>query len=269
MARRPKRGERASETTIPHLHEGPEVLSVLLARAGSRYGAEDVIQLFRKARAAGQEASDVIPTLFEREPRVGSPDEAKRLYGNLFGCWDEAQADEDPAERSSDPPEPEQAAVERALPPRGEARGSSLTLWIVESVWKHLDSISDGDRKRLRHRFENAQPDLVAWLDSITLTETGALAVHDLAFEIWAMFDVAFGDRLGTASFRDLQSLEAEPPPIEAVQPALLDYVEEVLDLAVEDAPGFDIAQRAQTERAVSTLAAVLTAAVEPEEPEE
>ena len=215
----------------------------------------------------------MVPTLFEREPRFESPEEAKRLYGNLFGLWDEAQsevlqAEEDAAELPTPTPVPAEVMVEQPLPPRGEARGSSLTLSIVEAVWKHLDSISDGDRKRLRHRFENAQPDLVAWLDSITLTETGALAVHDLAFEIWAMFDVAFGDRLGAVSFRELQSLEAEPPPIEALQPALIDYVEEVLDLAVEDAPGFDIAQKAQTERAVSTLAAVLTAAVEPEEQE-
>src|ERR671937_1655965 len=92
MARRPKRGESREPPSIPHVYEGPEVLSALLERAGSPLGAKEVTERFRAAHAAGAERSDAIPALFDAEPRFPSPDEARRLYGNLFALWDRVAA---------------------------------------------------------------------------------------------------------------------------------------------------------------------------------
>src|SRR5919204_5087327 len=119
MARRPKRGESREPLSIPHVYEGPEVVSALLARAGSPLGATEVAERFRAAHAAGADRSDAIPALFDAEPRFSSPDEARRLYGNLFALWDRIAAgrsadDDAPAvgEASS-----EDAVQEDATPP--------------------------------------------------------------------------------------------------------------------------------------------------------
>src|SRR5919204_5206506 len=88
MARRPKRGESREGPSIPHVYEGPDVLSALLRQAGSALVAQEVAERFRAAQAVGEERSDAIPALFEAEPRFASPDDARRLYGNLFALWD-------------------------------------------------------------------------------------------------------------------------------------------------------------------------------------
>src|SRR5512132_477096 len=92
MPRRPKRPDETSETGIPRVYEGPAALSELLARAGSPYPAEEVAKRFRRAQAEGAERSEAIPSLFPSEPRFASPDEARRLYANLFGLWNRVAA---------------------------------------------------------------------------------------------------------------------------------------------------------------------------------
>ncbi len=242
------------------------MLSSLLARAGSPQGADEVAERFRSAQAVREERSDVIPTFFPEEPRFDSPEDARRLYGNLFALWDRIAAglsisDDAPAVA----PEPVPTAATR-LPPRGAARGSQLPPAVVEAVWKHLDALAERDQRRLRDRFEGAQPNLVAWLDAVRLPDEGALAAHDLVFETWAMFDVAFGDRVGAVDFRDLRELQSEPPALEASQPALAAYVAEALDLVAEEDPGFGAAERAQVERVVATAADAIADALAPEE---
>ncbi len=258
MTRRPKRREPAEPTGIARVYEGPELLSALLERAGSALSAPEVAQRFRAAIAAGEDRSDAIPALFEAEPRFASPDEARRLYGNLFALCDRLAAGEDIAGEAPEP-DPEIApAPAPPLPPRGASERAELAPELVEAVWKHLAALSERDRRRLEDRFENAQPDLAAWLDAAPLPESGALAAQDLAFETWAMFDVAFGDRLGAPAFNDLRALEAEPPPLETSQPALAAYVTEALDLAQDEDPSFGAAERAQVERVVAAVAVAL-----------
>jgi hypothetical protein len=259
MSRR-RRGEEARGPAIPHVYEGPEVLSSLLARAGAPLPAKDVAERFRAAQARGDARGEAISALFTAEPRFGSPDDARRLYGNLFALWDRLAAggaveDDVPA---AEPDEDAAAEPAPPLPPRGAAEGDELTADVVEAVWKHLAAVDDRERRRLRDRFENAQPDLVAWLDAAPLPESGALAAQDLAFETWAMFDVAFGDRVAAVPFAALRALEREPPPLEAWQPALAAYAAEALDLAQDDDPAFGAAERAQVERVVAAVAAAL-----------
>jgi hypothetical protein len=264
MTRRPKRREAAELTGIARVYEGPELVSALLERAGSALSAPEVAERFRAAIAAGEDRSDAIPALFEAEPRFASPDEARRLYGNLFALWDRLAAGKDvgvdvPA---ADPEAAVAPGEPPPLPPRGAAARGELTPELVEAVWKHLSALPERERQRLEDRFENAQPDLAAWLDAAALPEAVAVAARDLAFEAWAMFDVAFGDRLGAPAFKDLRAVEAEPPPLEASQPALGAYATEALDLAQDDDPSFSAAERAQVERVIAAVAAALGSAV-------
>jgi hypothetical protein len=236
------------------------VLTALLARAGSPHDVAAVVETFARAQAAGEPRSAVIPGLFPQEPHFDSPDAARRLYANLFGLWARLAAGlgphDDAPEVVPEPPPPP------PLPPRGVAPGNALTAEIVEGVWRHLAAAPPRELQRRRDRFTNAQPDLVAWLDAAPLPESGAAAALDLAFEAWAMFDVAFGDRLAAADFRTLSALEREPPAAEESQPAFAAYAAEQLDILADEDPAFGEAERGQVEKAVSTVLAALTAAV-------
>ncbi len=259
MSRR--RGPGPEGMGVPAVYEGPEVLTALLRKAGSPHAAEEVAERFQKAQAAGEARSSVIPGLFPDEPRFESPDDARRLYGNLFGLWARLQAglgphDDAPAVAS------EPAAEREPLPERGTQPGDVLPPDVVEGIWRLLADASPRELQRRRDRFMNVQPDLAAWLESLPLPDAGITALQDLAFEVWAMFDHAFGERLGTVEFRDLRDLEKEPPPLGEVQPALADYVVEQLDLAADEDATFDPPCRAQVERAIASMAAALTAAV-------
>ncbi|HUK66795.1 MAG TPA: hypothetical protein VLV17_08190 [Anaeromyxobacteraceae bacterium] len=267
MSRRLKRGleDSSRDPVLPHVYEGPAVLSDLLERSGSPHRAEEVAARFQRAQASGEERSDVIPGLFPEEPRFSSPDEARRLYGNLFALWDRVSAD---LSVSEDAPatEPESVRPPPPLPARGAAHGSLLTGALIDAVWKHLDALSERDARRLRDRCESAQPSLTAWLTALPLPDEAVPAAQDLAFEIWAMFDVAFGDRVEAVEFRELRALWAEPPPLETSQPALAAYVAEALDLVAEEDPAFDASARAQVERVVATEVAALEGALLPED---
>lgn len=256
-----KRGP-GGDPGVPAVYEGPEVLAALLAKAGSPLGVDEVTDRFRRAQAAGEARSAIIPGLFPQEPRFATPDDARRLYANLFGLWARlasglGASDDAPAVVPEAPePEPE------PLPDRGSQLGDVLSAEIVEGMWRLLADASPRELQRRRDRFANVQPDLSAWLESLPLPDVGLLTLQDLAFEVWAMFDHAFGERLGTVEFRDLRDLEKEPPPPSEGQPALAAYLDEQLDLAAEEDPTFDAATRAQVERALAGVTAGLTAAV-------
>lgn len=249
------------EGAVSSIYEGPEVLSALLRKAGSPHDAEEVASRFRTAQAASQPRSAVIPGLFPEEPRFEHPEDARRLYGNLFGLWARLAAG---MGVHDDAPEvaPEAEEELEALPERGALPGDVLPPALVEGVWTGLADAAPRELQRRRDRFVNVQPDLIAWLESVPLNDAGSLALQDLAFEAWAMFDHGFGERLGTVEFRALRELEKEPPPMAELQPALAAYVSEQLDLSAEEDPSFDAATRAEVERALATVVAVLTGAV-------
>ncbi|HET9551505.1 MAG TPA: hypothetical protein VFP50_00920, partial [Anaeromyxobacteraceae bacterium] len=259
MTRRRSGGRTGAAAGLPPIYEGPEALDALLERAGSPARADEVAAAFSRALAAGEPRGAVIPTLFPQEPHFASPDEARRLYGNLFGLWARLEAGLGPHDDAPDvapepPPPPEP-------PERGLTPGTQLPADLVEATWKWLAAAPPREVARRRDRFTNAQPDLAAWLDDVALPEAGALAVTDLAFEAWAMFDQAFAERLGALDYRELQALEKEPPPLESVQPALAAYAAEQLDLLSEEDAGLTPEVRAQVERAIATLGAAFTGA--------
>jgi hypothetical protein len=236
------------------------VLSALLGRAGSPHDAAAVADAFRRAQGSGEPRSAVIPGLFPDEPRFESPDAARRLYANLFGLWARLAAGlgphDDAPEVSPEPPPPP------PLPERGAAPGTAVPADVADAVWRHLAAAPPREVQRRRDRFQNAQPDLVAWLDATPLPESGAAAALDLAFEIWAMFDQAFGDRLGAVDFGALRALEQEPPPVEESQPAVAAYVAEQLDNLADEDAAFGEPERAQVERTVAAAVAALGDAV-------
>ncbi|HET8540980.1 MAG TPA: hypothetical protein VFL83_13995 [Anaeromyxobacter sp.] len=253
-------GGRGGSGGVQHVYEGPVVLAELLRRAGSPHGAEEVAAVFRRAHEAGQPRSAVIPGLFPSEPRFDSPDGARRLYANLFGLWDRIAAGlgahDDAPEVVPEPPPPP------PIPERGSADGYELDPELVEAMWRRIAGDAPRAVQRLRDRFANAQPDLLAWLEASPLPDSGGLAAMDLAFEAWAMFDQAFGDRLAPIDYRDLREVESEPPPIEETQPALAAYVAEQLDNLGDEDPAFGPEERAQVERVLAAAAASLTDAV-------
>jgi hypothetical protein len=254
------RKDRDAPAGITPVYEGPEVLTALLARAGSPHDAEAVAEQFSRAQAAGETRAAVIPSLFPAEPHFESPDAARRLYGNLFGLWARLAAGLGPHDDAPEvSPEPPPAPP---LPPRGAVTGTAVPTDVVESVWRHLAGAPPRETQRRRDRFSNVQPDLAAWLDAAPLPEAGALAALDLAFEVWAMFDQAFGDRLGAVDFRTLRALEDEPPPFEDAQPAIAAYAAEQLDILADEDASFGEPERAQVERTVAALVTALERAV-------
>src|SRR6266568_2561554 len=258
----PRRPADDAPAFAPH-YEGPEVLTALLRRAGSAFDADRAAEHFADALSQGLERADVIPALFEAEPRFASPDDARRLYENLLALWGRVAKGGGAGTPAPDKgaPEPLPAPELPALPPRGSATPGALEPLLVEAVWTDLAALPEKELSRRRDRFVNAQPDLIAWLDAVTLPESGALAASDLAFETWAMFDQAFGDRLKAARWTDLKALAAEPPALETSEPALAAYAADMLDVLEAEDPSFDEADRAQVERVIAAVAAALGAA--------
>lgn len=256
-----KRERRAGNPGITPQYEGPQVLEALLARAGCPLGSEEVEERFREAIENGVERSDAVPSLFDAEPRFESPEEARRLYANLFGLWARIRAGRGAGPEPLPVPAPEQTGPP-PVPERGSATGREVPRDFVEAVWRHLDALPERDRRRARHHFETAQPDLASWVDALPLPDVGAVAASDLVFECWAMLDAAFGDRLGTASWADIRALGSEPPPLEHEQPAIAAYVAEVLDLVAAEEPDFGPSERAQVERAMATAIAAMDRAL-------
>ncbi len=257
MSRRRGGGRKAPG--LAPVYEGPEVLTALLERAGSPHDAEEVAAVFVRAQKSGEPRAVVIPGLFLDEPHFESPDEAQRLYGNLFGLWARIAAglgphDDAPVVAAPLPPPP--------LPERGATPGDTLPPWLVEAVWRHLAALPARELQRRKDRFQNVQPDVVAWLEATPLPEAGALSAMDLAFESWAMFDEAFGDRLGTVEYRNLRELEKEPPSVENTQPALAAYVDEQLENLADEDADFGAAERAHVEKVIAAMVSAFTDAI-------
>jgi hypothetical protein len=242
------------------IYEGPEVVGALLAKAGSPFDVEEVAARFSAAIAADETRAMVIPSLFEEEPHFASPEDARRLYANLFGLWlrmvEGRGLNDDAPDVMPEPPKP------APLPERGSCAGDSPPADVVEGMWRRLAEAGERDLRRLRDRFSNTQPEIEAWLDELQLTDAAVAAVHELAFETWAVFDQCFGERLGVAEWSDLRALEREPPAVEVDHPALATYLSEQLDNLSDEDPNFGAPERAQVERAIGAIAAALSGAV-------
>ncbi|RYZ34289.1 MAG: hypothetical protein EOO71_39465, partial [Myxococcaceae bacterium] len=142
--------------------EGAQTLDGLLELAGSPCDTAEVLERMRQARAEGDGANDVIPTLFAREPRFKDAELARRLYQNLLGLWDLVQ--EGKSVRLDDGPRPPRPKKERLQPP-APFHPDAPSAEFVEAAWRYLED-DDKARTRLMHAYENRQDGLLGALDA-------------------------------------------------------------------------------------------------------
>lgn len=219
----PKR-EGIGASRLPRAYEGRAALAGLLAQGGASMSADEVEQAIREAQAEGEPPGEVFDLLFEEEPRFPSPETAARLYGNLFGLWDRIAAggEVEPAPRAAAPGEVTRApapkpTTERPLP--GE---------FVEAAWRHLADLSDKEIVRLGHRWENCQPELSEQVRLDAGESDVAVDTADtLAFELWAMLDLARGGARIRPVLRE--EYEAARVSHEIPEPTLDRYAEEAV----------------------------------------
>ncbi len=222
-------------STLPRRWDGPEVLDPLLRRSQANVDSRGVIARITTALAEGLSAGEVIPALFPGEPRFGSPEEARLFYANVLGLWELLSAGTDPesllaSSESSEPrtpPPPEAPPPE--LPTRGLIDGPELPEDWVEYAWRALDGEPERDRRRRADRCENAQSELAQWP---TLAEGLSDDARDrltrFCFELWGLFDLAVGDRLGFVTIEAL--LQSRASEASARQPAVALHVARSLD---------------------------------------
>ena len=75
---------------LPHRFEGDAVLAELLDAAGCHLTVDEVREEFEASLEEDPETppGEIIPLLFETEPRFPDARAAERLYANLLGLWD-------------------------------------------------------------------------------------------------------------------------------------------------------------------------------------
>lgn len=239
---------------LPRQFLGPDALTDLLAIAGSRFDADGAWVVLSTAHREGRPVGEAIPTLFDGEPRIGSPDHARLLYGNLLALWDFLEAGLTP------PLEPEAPGME-GPPPRPKATpapepfgdGAPEEAW-VEQAWKHLEDDAKA-RTRLQHIFENRQDALLQALDEAGLSDPGYAVARFLVFELCAFLELG---RPGRGRAVDGRALERPVPEGSPPPPALAAYVEESLLEAADEDDAPDEAElaavRELTYRALSAL---------------
>ncbi|XXF78831.1 hypothetical protein P2318_03455 [Myxococcaceae bacterium GXIMD 01537] len=213
-----------------HHFEGAETLDGLLDLAGSACDSAEVLSRMSAAHAQGEAVGDVIPTLFEEEPRFPSPELARRLYQNLLGLWDEV-AEGQPV-RLDKGPRPPRVKKEKLAPPRPFAPGEPDAEF-VEAAWRYLEDDAKA-RTRLHHALENKQDGLLGALDGAGLTDEGYALAHHLLFELFAMMELGWPPGLASVAPAEVEGSQqgTEAPPVPA---ALQSYADEALFEAEHD----------------------------------
>ncbi|HEY0839300.1 MAG TPA: hypothetical protein VGD74_03870, partial [Vulgatibacter sp.] len=256
---------------LARVFEGMEVLDRLLARSGAEVDGRGATSRFAAAIAEGKTAPQVIPGLFPKEPRFGGPEEAMRLYGNLFGVWDRLASGMDPESIARPVERPAAAGEEEAppagpppveLPPRGSIEGREVPHEVVEGTWMLLADLAPRERTRRHDRYSNLQSELSEWARLADgLSGVGQETLELLCFEIAEMFDHAFGDRFGAVRFRTLESTSGDEA--DRLQPYAADYVAETLDEAEdEDEEALTSDERRKVEAHARRALVAMTAAV-------
>ena len=236
---RPKRQNRLSR-----IYEGPKVLAPLLAESGCELTVEDIREEFICAVEEGSTAGDIIPLLWDAEPRFAVPEIARRLFGNLFGLWDDVVR----AAGVGDTPGAEP----------GVDAGKPLSLAYVEHAWRVLDGLDDKAVERHRHRFDNVQSEIGTFVfeQLQAVGEVGLEIALDLAFEIWWIADHGRGAEALPRPVRadleraleagDLAGSEREPALADLVTATLLEHAaDDLRPLPEEDIPAIERALRA------------------------
>ncbi|NTX06483.1 MULTISPECIES: hypothetical protein [Myxococcus] len=207
--------------------EGAQTLDGLLEVSGSPCDTAEVLARMQAAHAEGRPHSDVIPGLFEEEPRFPSPDIARLLYQNLLGLWD--LVEEGRAVRLEDGPRPPRPKKVKAPLPQA-FHPDEPTGEFVEAAWRYLED-DEKARTRLMHSFENRQDALLGALDAAGLTDEGYGVARHLLFELYAMLELGWSP--GVASVRPAALVaDTTAPP---VPQSLRTYADEALFEAEQD----------------------------------
>jgi hypothetical protein len=200
--------------------EGGEVLQGLLELAQSPLSADEVLARFVEAHALNVPHREVIPTLFDGEPKFPDPQLAQRLFQNLLGLWDLVGAGRKVDLWAEKPQRPKKKeAVRPGLFGEG---GPDPTF--VELAWRYLED-APKEAQKLSHAFENRQDELLGWLDEQGLSDDGYGAVRLLLFELFAMLELGWAPGV-----RSVRREELTGSPAQAALPfALTAYADEAL----------------------------------------
>lgn len=245
------------------------MLEELLGKAGCTYTVAEVRAEFEASLEEDPETppAQILPLLFETEPRFSGPDEARRLYGNLLGLWDLVAAR---AGGGALPVLGDAPAGPPPLPeaPEGAAEGPEVPADYVHRVRLELLEGDRHQRGRAEDRLENRQADLVAFVrDALAecspTAEEVALGLLTITHE--AMLRAFGPKRVGAARHADLSAAMEAPADANAepAQPALDALFEESLDDAVS-APDDPLpeADRAPLSRVLRAAEVALTRAL-------
>ncbi|MDY7225827.1 hypothetical protein [Hyalangium rubrum] len=211
-----------------HHFEGAPTLDALLELLGSPYDTAGVLVRMREAHTEGESYNEVIPTLFEEEPRFPSPEVARKLFQNLLGLWD--LVEEGKSVRLEDGPRPPRPKKVKAPPPAPFAPGEPSTEF-TEAAWRYLED-DEKERTRRLHAFDNRQDALLGALDAAGLTDEGYAVARYLLFELHAMLELGWPAGLSSVDPTVLEREGTEAPP---VPQALTAYAEEALFEAEQD----------------------------------
>lgn len=207
--------------------EGKEVLEGLLQACGNCRSAEDTLELMRESHSRGDSANQLIPTLFDGEPRFPDPSYAQRLYQNLLGLWDLVSSG-----KSVSLEAPEKPPRRPAQPAPGRFGPQGPDVHFVENAWRYLEDLDNRARNRLQHAFENRQDNLVGFLEEQGLSDAGFDCAYQLVFELFSMIELGWPP--GTRPIAR-SSLERGGKRAQQVPAALREYVDEALFEAEQD----------------------------------
>lgn len=227
-------------------YEGPEVLGGLLEQSGCELSVDDVREEFECAVEEGTQASEIMPLLWELEPRFASPEQARRTFSNLFGLWDAVA----------------QEAVGDLVMPEQDP-DAPLSPEFVERTWESLCDLGKAEIRRARDRFDNRQSDVAAFVFE-QLAGAGEVAQEtalDLAFESWWIAERARGeDRLGRLTRTALEAaFDVEDDPSAEPEPALAAMVTTALwEQAADEERPLSEADLPAVERALRAVRWVL-----------
>lgn len=217
-----------SSKSFEHRFEGSEILDGLLDLAGSPLDTQEALGRFVAGHAVGAAASEVIPTLFEGEPRFPNPELARRLYQNLLGLWDLAASGKTVELEPTAPRRTDKRA--RPAPPAPFRAEQGPDTAFVERAWRYLEELPEGDPRTLQrftHAFENRQDALLQWLDEAGLDDEAYSTARYLLFELFAMLEIGWPPGLGAVT---RLSLEGAPGRGSGDVPAALRaYADEAL----------------------------------------